>query len=30
MIARAGFEILNADYGPAGAYANYLCAKCSL
>jgi Methyltransferase domain len=30
MIARAGFEILNADYGPAGAYANYLCAKRSL
>jgi hypothetical protein len=27
MIERAGFDILTADYEPAGAYTNYLCAK---
>jgi SAM-dependent methyltransferase len=27
MMARAGFEIVTADYGPEGAYANYICAK---
>ena len=27
MIERAGLEILGADYGTAGAYANYVCVK---
>jgi SAM-dependent methyltransferase len=27
MMARAGFEIVTADYGTLGVYANYICAK---
>jgi SAM-dependent methyltransferase len=27
MMGRAGFEIVTADYGTVGAYANYICAK---
>jgi hypothetical protein len=27
MLVRAGFEIVSADYGTVGAYANYICVK---
>jgi ubiquinone/menaquinone biosynthesis C-methylase UbiE len=30
MMARAGFEIVTADYGTVGAYANYICKKHAL